>query len=267
MLLEYLKSFGLTGYEAQVYITLVQKGVQTGYELAHASGLPRASVYSALSSLRDKGGALKVGAEPSRYVAVKPSEFTSNRMRFFCQAAEAVVNGLKFQDPEPDTIAILDGEEAIVNQTINLLSTAGHTVYISAASDDLARFAAILAETVTRGVKVVVLSSGSFKATGMILYASDSSTTWLSGQGRPISLIVDSSLILTGELGRGETSKGVYSRNASLVMMSKRSFVQEIILFEARSRFDAEFTAAFGADFAMIRQKITDYNPPGKEDR
>ncbi len=64
MLVEALKSLGLTGHEAQVYISNVQKGEQTGYEIANLTGIARSNVYAALASLLEKGIVYKVSEDP-----------------------------------------------------------------------------------------------------------------------------------------------------------------------------------------------------------
>ena len=52
---EYLLHFGLTRQEALIYVELLVKGKQTGYEIAKETGISRSNVYSVLAALAEKG--------------------------------------------------------------------------------------------------------------------------------------------------------------------------------------------------------------------
>ena len=52
---ECLKSLGLTKYEAHVYIALLQVASATASEIHEISGVPRASVYTVIDQLLEKG--------------------------------------------------------------------------------------------------------------------------------------------------------------------------------------------------------------------
>ncbi|WP_110926597.1 TrmB family transcriptional regulator [Bacillus massiliglaciei] len=54
-----LKKLGFSEYEAKAYLALVKQGTATAYQVSKESGVPRARVYDVLSSLTEKGVALK----------------------------------------------------------------------------------------------------------------------------------------------------------------------------------------------------------------
>jgi len=54
-LIEALKDFGLSEYEAKVLLTLIAKGELTAKEISEFSGVPRTSVYEVVRSLTNKG--------------------------------------------------------------------------------------------------------------------------------------------------------------------------------------------------------------------
>lgn len=256
MLVEALKTLGLTGHEAQVYISNVQKGEQTGYEIANLTGIARSNVYAALASLLEKGIVYKVSEEPARYVAISPEELSARVIRSIESSSLELINQLKPQQLNQDLVISLEGEENILDKIIYLLRHAASTIYLDASAADLAELADDLQQARLRGVKVVIISLGKCPVAGMLVYENQSPASWLISAGRPVRLIVDSSTMLTGELGRGKSSRGIYSSNASLVMMAKHSFTQEIILTEVRSKYESELTAYFGSDFSKIRQKV-----------
>jgi sugar-specific transcriptional regulator TrmB len=68
-ILEDLARFGFTQYEAQAYMTLLQHGILSGYELASKSGVPRSRIYEVLQHLKDKSVVSPVHGTPVRYKA------------------------------------------------------------------------------------------------------------------------------------------------------------------------------------------------------
>lgn len=262
MLTEALKAMGLTYQEAQIYIKLAEEGAQTGYEIANGTGIARANVYSALASMVDKGAVHRISEEPARYVATPPQEFTSNVIRMMGEYAQIVVENLKPRTLEADVVISLEGEEVILNKVLNLIDGAQATIYLDAWALDLARLKQPLKKAGERGVKVVIISLGPCPVEGMLVYENRRAPTWLVGDGRPVRLIVDSRLMLNGELGRGRLSRGVMSCNASLVGMAKHSFVQEIILAELVKSMGEELSERYGPDFSLIRDKVA--NPTNK---
>ena len=71
---EYLLHFGLTRQEALIYVELLVKGKQTGYEIAKETGISRSNVYSVLAALAEKGAAYVIEESAKRYIPVKVEE-------------------------------------------------------------------------------------------------------------------------------------------------------------------------------------------------
>lgn len=67
---EALTSFGLTEYEAKVYLTLVLKGVQKASTLADMSDIPRPHVYSVIKLLHEKGFIIIIPEKVTKYQAL-----------------------------------------------------------------------------------------------------------------------------------------------------------------------------------------------------
>ncbi len=75
-LVEALKSFGLSEYEAKALLTLLSKGELTAKEISELSGIPRTSVYDVMSSLESKG-LVKSFGKPLKFRALKTDEIVS----------------------------------------------------------------------------------------------------------------------------------------------------------------------------------------------
>lgn len=70
-----LQRLGFGDYEARAYLGLLRGGQMTGYELARASGVPRANVYDVLPRLEEKGAVVRADSPSgARYSAVPTSQ-------------------------------------------------------------------------------------------------------------------------------------------------------------------------------------------------
>jgi sugar-specific transcriptional regulator TrmB len=72
--IECLKSLGLTKYEALVYIALLKLESATASEIHEISGVPRASVYTVIDQLVDKGLVSVSQSAPKRFAAFSPED-------------------------------------------------------------------------------------------------------------------------------------------------------------------------------------------------
>ncbi len=68
-----LKEFGLTDYEAKVYISLVESGTQTASELSRTASIPYSKIYEILGNLERKGWVETEQGRPSKYYPKAPS--------------------------------------------------------------------------------------------------------------------------------------------------------------------------------------------------
>ncbi len=68
-----LKEFGLTEYEAKVYISLVESGTQAASELSRTASIPYSKIYEILGNLERKGWVETEQGRPSKYYPKAPS--------------------------------------------------------------------------------------------------------------------------------------------------------------------------------------------------
>jgi sugar-specific transcriptional regulator TrmB len=86
--IECLKSLGLTKYEALVYIALLKLESATASEIHEISGVPRASVYTVVDQLLDKGLVSVSQSAPKRFASFSPEDSISKLMEHIEQEAQ-----------------------------------------------------------------------------------------------------------------------------------------------------------------------------------
>lgn len=145
----YLKSLGLTKYEALVYIALLRVNGATATEIHEISGVPRASVYPVLDQLEEKELVTVSQSSPKRFAALPPEEGIGNLLsrieRDAARAKEALAAIYREQSVtergEQELIWNVYGIVAVQKKLTDLLVHARHGIRLMAhpriLSDDI----------------------------------------------------------------------------------------------------------------------------------
>ncbi len=128
---EYLKSLGLTKYEALVYIALLRvDGASAATEIHEISGVPRASVYPVLDRLAQKNLVNVSNTTPKQFRATPPDEGITSLMKGIEKDAELSKEALnKIYQKKTETgrgkqelIWSIYGRENILNKLSDITS-------------------------------------------------------------------------------------------------------------------------------------------------
>lgn len=222
---EYLLHFGLTRQEALIYVELLVKGKQTGYEIAKETGISRSNVYSVLAALAEKGAAYVVEESAKRYIPVEVEEFCGNCIRRMQEEQEWMERNLPQKKAETEGYITIEGEQNILDKAKNLIAQAGERVYLSCTAGYLDAFRQVLEELVKKKRKVVILTDASYELKGVIFYQTEE-------KGQQIGLIVDSKSVLSGEYGKGSLNTCLYSGQKNFVTVFKNAMANEIKLIQ-----------------------------------
>ncbi|SMC48674.1 TrmB family transcriptional regulator [Papillibacter cinnamivorans] len=224
---EMLMQFGLTRQEALIYITLTAEGALSGYEAAKLTGISRSNAYGALAELVAKGAAYVVEDTALRYSPVPVREFCRNKIHRMQELMKALSKDLPERQSDSGGYVTITGDRHIMDKARNMLRACEARVYLSAAGEPLRQLQPELEALIRAGCKVVVITGAPFELVGATVHHAEK---------RPdqIGLIVDSSSVLTGELGQKEASSCLYSKRKNLVDLFKTALKNEISLIELR---------------------------------
>lgn len=227
LFVEYLLHFGLTRQEALVYQKLLQKGKQTGYEVAKEAGISRSNAYNSLAALVEKGAAYLVEESAKRYIPVQLEEFCENCIRRMKAEEEWMIQNLPESQPDEEGYITIEGEGNIRDKIKNLLASSKERVYLSCTLQCLSEFIVELKALAEQGRKVVVITDGAFCLDKGKVYVTED-------KGRQIGLITDSRYVLSGEYGKGSMNTCLYSGQNNFVAVFKTALANEIQLIEIR---------------------------------
>jgi len=195
--LELLKDAGLSGYEGKAYLALLAAGEPlNGYEVAKASGVPRSTVYETLGKLVARGAAFEVtdAATAVSYVPL-PADALIGRLR---RQTHETIGGLESVLPtvgkafQARVVQHLTGHDDVINRAIDVIESAGRTLWLSVWPNESSRFAASVDAAIARGVDVFTIAYGDVSPFGGRVYTHSYSAPEVVEQrlGTRLSIVV-----------------------------------------------------------------------------
>ncbi|WP_258176113.1 TrmB family transcriptional regulator [Orenia metallireducens] len=228
---ESLTYFNLTRQEATIYITLSINGAMTGYEVAKETGISRSNVYTNLASLVEKGAAYLIEEKAKKYTPIPIDEFCNNKIRQMKELKVKLIENMPKRQAEDNGYITVQGKINILDKIKNMISQAKERIYISISNETMETILPYLKESISKGLKVVIISERPFKLEGAVIY-------YAKREEYQIRLIVDSTKVLTGEIIDENNSTCLYSKKQNLVNLFKESLKNEIKLIELTNRKD-----------------------------
>lgn len=223
--IEALGQFGLTRQEASLFVVLTSEGELSGYEAARQAGISRSNAYAALASLAEKGAVYRLDGVPPRYQALPVDEFCGHRLRGLRETAELLTRSIPPRRCSFEAYLTVEGRQNIVDRLRSMVAGAEKRIYLALPPSVVALAASELRAAGERGVKLVVVSSADPGLPG----AGFHQRTVAEDQVR---MIVDSSEVLTGDLGPQDQGSCLYSKRKHLVDLFKDALRNEIRLIE-----------------------------------
>lgn len=154
-----LQALGFTEYEARAYLALIDGGELSGYELAKASGIPRANIYAVADKLLQRGAAQRLqDASGSRYAAVPPAQVLQG-IEASQQQALTTARRTLAQRPrqrQPAAVFTLRGSELLAKAR-QLIDASEKTVLIAIQPAEAVFLASALRAARERGVAITTL--------------------------------------------------------------------------------------------------------------
>ena len=223
-ILQALQGLGFGDYEARAYVALLQRSPLNGYELAKASGLPRANVYSVLDKLEERGAVMRLDTPSgTRYAAVPPSELVGHIGSRFSENLDAAQRMLEeiAAPPAYEYVWNARGYESLLDHARTIIDSAQKRLLVATWTQEAHALAGNLAAAEERGVEVTTLCLRACAAEcgacrGAIFryrLAPEYDSRWLV-------LVQDETEALAGEIGPGDEALTVRTRQRLLVELS-----------------------------------------------
>lgn len=258
MLVQKMKQFGFTESETKIYLSLVENGLMTGYEISKKSGVPRSKVYNLLEILVKKGAVLVNKSEPKLYSALSPEEFVS-------MLKHSTLSDLHYLDhclsdirkKEDDALLWqLDQKEAVFLKLLYMIEHAKESLYIQLWEDFLTPpilSALIEAEArLSTFVCILFSNSGQYHLPFKRFYAHGFEAEKIHDMGgRWINVVCDDSVVLFGTIDT--VCDVIWSHNQSMRLLAKEYIKHDAYTLKIIREHGLELAEDYGEQFEGIR--------------
>jgi len=156
-LTEILEDAGLSPYQADAYVTVLELGAAPVTRVADASGVPDPRIYDVLRDLEDDSY-IETYEQESLYVRANDleaiSEDLTSRASRFTAATEEIERRWNEPSVEQSTVSIVTRFETVVKNAAEFVREADSQVNVSLGVDHFDRLRDALREATNRGVRV-----------------------------------------------------------------------------------------------------------------
>lgn len=256
-----LKSLDFTESEAKAYISLMQNGSCSGYEVSKISGVPRSKIYNILESLYKKGyvtnsrdgKALLYKAEPIDHIISLIKNSTEDKLNLLSEQ-------MKNFDVEKDNEQIwnINGYKNIISKCLEMVEKAEKEILIQIWADDLTTS---LEDTIIKkqnllGRVLIILydSSSSYRTTIKKFYRHRFERSKLKDTGsRWITLTIDSNEMLHAIIQNENMAEGIYTKNAGMVFFAHEYIKHDAYCLRLIDALGDRVKEVFGENMEGIR--------------
>jgi sugar-specific transcriptional regulator TrmB len=256
-----LRQLGFTEYEAKTYLSLLEIYPATAYEVARATGLPRANIYGAFDSLVQKGAVQPISESPIRYAPIDPKVTFKSIARSTSDLCSDVTARLTAIDPSRtrDYVWHLAGAENVHAKISEVIATAERHIWIKAHERALARHIDELKAAARRGIRLLIILFGHEPGHRLEL-GSQAEIYLLEGTGvvlglsqSLITVTTDFRVALTADL-EGE-AYGALTQSKPVVNLAESVIRHEVYLADIFAHFGKSITDDFGFLIQRLRRK------------
>lgn len=260
-LVDLLQELSFTQYEARAYIALLGASDCNGYEVAKASGIPRANVYPVLERLASRHAIRRIETRKgTRYAAAPPEQLVDRLGEDYQHRLDKARHALRdFSAQSPDTAVInLRDRTELLSQARQLLADAQTHLLVAIQPTEAAELAPDLAATRDRGVHITTLCMQACEAecggcAGDIhryALAPCDGSRWLM-------LVADGQRVLAGEM-HSDSARAVVTTQSLIVELAAAYIRQSLALATMAGALGERFDGLLSA---QTRKVLDDLHP------
>lgn len=216
-----LQQLGFGEYESRAYITLLKGSPLNGYELAKASGLPRANIYAVLQKLENRGAVVRLDTPDGiRYSPTAPDILLAHLRSNFESILGSTQDALESitAPVEHDQVWNLHGYAAMLKHAQSLVDASEKSLLIAISPEEASTLQTSFDAAQLRGVKITNLCTSACveecaHCRGDIFRYSvtaEKSKRWLV-------IVQDEEQVLAGEIGLADETLAILTRQQILV--------------------------------------------------
>jgi sugar-specific transcriptional regulator TrmB len=241
-LIDQLQNLNFTQYESRAYLSLLEQGNITGYELAKNSGIPASKIYAVLNKLLEKEVVLALDSEPVKYTPLPPKEVLSRLKGDYLDT----VNNLDSKLDEIYTKQKLDnnyiwnisGRETILRRVCEFIGEAKKQIYLSVWDEEVEEIKEALTDANAKNIDLTIVHFGKNLLGIGTEYKHGREHQIRQQRGeRRLALEVDEEKVILCHFHENGGSNAVWTTNKGLILLAKDYIIHDIYTIKVAEKF------------------------------
>ncbi|MCK4578641.1 MAG: TrmB family transcriptional regulator [Candidatus Marinimicrobia bacterium] len=236
-----LKTLGLTGNEARIYLSLLKQNPATGYEISRMASVPRSAIYAVLHKLEHLNLVNSVGERPRRFIPITPEALVDHYAHKLEQDLGELRAGLSALTPagQNQDVWYLRGYDNMILKARELLNKAETKFYISLWETEFNTLKSEITAAIKRGVEATIFSFTKIPEINAHLVTYDLDEGALRQAWQPtIILVTDHRSAIMGGARQTPENQVVWTDHSSIMSIATNHIILDITLAGVRLNRD-----------------------------
>ena len=241
-LISQLQILNFTQYESRAYLSLLEQGNITGYELAKNSGIPASKIYAVLNKLMEKEVIIAVDSEPVKYTPLPPNEVLSRLKGDYLDTVNSLDSKLEDiynkQKLSNNYIWNISGREAILRRVCEFIAEANKQIFLSVWDEEVEEIKEALITADKKSVKVSIVHFGeNLLGIGTeFKHGREHQIRQQRGERR-LAMEIDEEKVILCHFHENGDSKAVWTTNKGLILLAKDYIIHDIYTIKVAEKF------------------------------
>ena len=256
--IQLIQQLGFTLNEAKTYTTLLACQPSTAYELAKQASIPTSKIYETVNKLVSKGVLRPIHDtdQGQEYVALKAEDFLARiRDETLLQTEELLplLNQVSTKS-SAESIWPLTDEQIIRSKVAEIINNTNESLLVSLWPQELDWIIDGLRALEDKGIQIAMVHFGiPERFVGATYHHPVEKTLYEEKEGRGLTLVSDSSVVVIANYGADETVDGAWSRNHSFVTVAEDYIKHDVYITKVTRFLEPEVKDRFGEDYERLR--------------
>ncbi|MDT2816661.1 helix-turn-helix domain-containing protein [Vagococcus lutrae] len=258
-----MKKFGYTENETSIYITLLESGNLSGYEVSKRSGVARSKVYNLLENLVNSGLVVVNKTEPKLYHATSSEELL-NLLKQDIHAdlaqLEKQLTKVKETDESDDLLWKINGYGPTLSKAKYLIEQATESLYIQIweqeLTPELIDVLAAAEQRLEHFVLILFKENNDFTLPFTRYYDHGFQQDKLADFGnRWLSIVSDSQEVLFGDLNfEVKEVELIWTKNRAMMTLAKEYIKHDAYTLKLIAQLPDSIAETYHGDLGQLRQ-------------
>ncbi len=249
-LINQLQNLNFTQYESRAYLSLLEQGNVTGYELAKNSGIPASKIYQVLNKLMNKEVVIALDSEPIKYSPLPPNEVLSRLKGDYLDTVNDLDSKLdeiyKKQKLSNNYIWNISGRETILRRVCEFIGEAKKQVFLSVWDEEVEEIKDALTTAHAKNITISIVHFGENLLGIGTEYKHGREHQIRQQRGeRRLALEVDEEKVILCHFHENGGSNAVWTTNKGLILLAKDYIIHDIYTIKVAEKFGEEANDIF----------------------